>query len=96
MHKHRNTFNLCKKSQVGVRHMTVFSPHMILHGVHHSRFIDEEAVAWRGGSQTGHPGLLGCPNLSFLTCKMKIRPLSTLPGAGALATQTPFWLLSLS
>lgn len=32
--------------------MTIFSPHVILHGVHHSCFTDEEAVAWRGGSQT--------------------------------------------
>lgn len=32
--------------------MTIFSPHVILHGVHHSRFTDEEAVAWTGGSQT--------------------------------------------
>lgn len=41
-----------RKSQIGVRHMTIFSPHVMLHGVYHSRFTDEEAVAWRGGSQT--------------------------------------------
>lgn len=82
-----------RKSQIGVRHMTVFSPHVILHGVHHSRFIDEEAVAWRGGSQTRVTRVYWAVQTSFLTCKMKITAFVHLARSWGIGPSDS-WLLS--